>query len=446
MACSSKESALDHLKTLDTAARKRYEEKIDLIGGEDPYTMDSDSFSSDPIAFPNVTYPDIVNYLISSPSPYTLEKLKAYKGLEAYNQFVSGWVRDVRTAILEKNMHLVMGKVLHSQRLRSKPLRPWFVAEHSGKVLCAHCDCMAGLGESCTHVSALLFFVDTAVRIWDTRTVTQEPAYWKIPTSGGDQGIAYLPLTKIDFTSAKSRKRNLDSSIDSNPDTTPTSQRTAHVIPEPSDAEMSAFFNALAGTKAAILSITPGYTQPFRPLSSQGVYPPNLLDLYDTSNCALSYSELLKKCQELHVGVTQEQADCVEAQTREQAACKQWFVFRSGCITASKIKQACRTNPHQPSWSLVQSVCYPAANKFSTAATKWGCSHEDNACLDYVQKMTFDQAWDIAKRKTPWCWKCGANLTLAEGEWNDKYCMTCGTYRKPMYAYNPPINPENWYG
>jgi len=58
----------------------------------------------------------------------------------------------------------------------------------------------------------------------------------------------------------------------------------------------------------------------------------------------------------------------------------------------------------------------------------------------------FDQAWDIAKRKTPWCWKCGANLTLAEGEWNNKYCMTCGTYRKPMYAYNPPINPENWYG
>ena len=103
MACSSKESSLDYFKTLDTAARKRYEEKTNLIGGEDPYTMSSDSFSCDPSAFPGVTYPDIVNYLINSPSPYSLESLKAYKGLEAYNQFVSGWVRDVRAAILKKN-------------------------------------------------------------------------------------------------------------------------------------------------------------------------------------------------------------------------------------------------------------------------------------------------------------------------------------------------------
>ena len=111
MACSSKKLAPDYLETLDTAARKRYKEKTDLIGGEDLYAMGSESFSAEPSAFPDVTYPDIVNYLINSPSPYTLETLKAYKGLEAYNQFVSGWVRDVRTAILENNLHLEMGKV-----------------------------------------------------------------------------------------------------------------------------------------------------------------------------------------------------------------------------------------------------------------------------------------------------------------------------------------------
>ena len=173
MTCSWKESALNHLKTLDTTARKQHKEKINLIGGEDSYTMGSNSFSSDRSTFPDVTYLDIVNYLINSTSPYTLEPLKAYKGLEAYNQFVSSWIR---TAILEKNLHLVMGKVLHSQQVQNRPLRPWFVAAHRGKMLCVRCIFMAGLGESCAHVSTPLIFVNTAVLIRDTRTVTQEPA------------------------------------------------------------------------------------------------------------------------------------------------------------------------------------------------------------------------------------------------------------------------------
>ena len=29
-------------------------------------------------------------------SPFTAEQLKAYKGLEAYNQVLEGWVRDIK--------------------------------------------------------------------------------------------------------------------------------------------------------------------------------------------------------------------------------------------------------------------------------------------------------------------------------------------------------------
>jgi len=65
--------------------------------------------------------------------------------------------------------------------------------------------------------------------------------------------------------------------------------------------------------------------------------------------------------------------------------------------------------------------------------------------------MTFDQAWAIVKRKTPWCPYCNGNLTLASGEWNDKRCMRCNRRVKPYYATNP--NPSshnnygmNWYG
>ena len=43
--------------------------------------------------------------------------------------------------------------------MREKPLLPWVIAEASGKILAGHCNCMAGLGESCRHVASLLWAV-----------------------------------------------------------------------------------------------------------------------------------------------------------------------------------------------------------------------------------------------------------------------------------------------
>ena len=44
---------------------------------------------------PDITWVDIYNYLINTPSLYTNENLKACKSLEAYNFFVFGHVHDV---------------------------------------------------------------------------------------------------------------------------------------------------------------------------------------------------------------------------------------------------------------------------------------------------------------------------------------------------------------
>ena len=45
--------------------------------------------------WPKVEFPDIVLYLIDTLGEFTCEKLKAHKGLEAYNYYVSGWVGTV---------------------------------------------------------------------------------------------------------------------------------------------------------------------------------------------------------------------------------------------------------------------------------------------------------------------------------------------------------------
>ena len=51
----------------------------------------------------DLMYADIYNYLILIPSLYTHEQLKSYKSLEAYNQFVNGWVSDVVVTVNSAN-------------------------------------------------------------------------------------------------------------------------------------------------------------------------------------------------------------------------------------------------------------------------------------------------------------------------------------------------------
>ena len=79
--------SLDHVKDI----WKKY-----VIGGLDPYAIKSEKFDCNIESFPAVTYPDIVNYLILGGSSFTANQLKAYKSLEAHNQVIEGWVRDVK--------------------------------------------------------------------------------------------------------------------------------------------------------------------------------------------------------------------------------------------------------------------------------------------------------------------------------------------------------------
>lgn len=71
----------------------------------------------------------------------------------------------------------------HSQRLSEKPLVPWVIAEPDGQIISGHCDCMAGLGETCSHVASVLWALESGVRLRESLTCTQKKAYWVIPNS-----------------------------------------------------------------------------------------------------------------------------------------------------------------------------------------------------------------------------------------------------------------------
>ena len=101
--------SLDHVKDI----WKKY-----VIGGLDPYAIKSEKFDCNIESFPAVTYPDIVNYLILGGSSFTANQLKAYKSLEAHNQVIEGWVRDVKVYLYE-DKRLVIGNVVTLIRIHS---------------------------------------------------------------------------------------------------------------------------------------------------------------------------------------------------------------------------------------------------------------------------------------------------------------------------------------
>ena len=87
--------------------RRRYEEKLGLISFFDPFLLPSMGSTSE--ASP-VEASDIVAYLVLQTSFLTTKQFKAHKSLDAYNQFINGWVKDVEAWSLAGKI-VVTGRV-----------------------------------------------------------------------------------------------------------------------------------------------------------------------------------------------------------------------------------------------------------------------------------------------------------------------------------------------
>ena len=223
---------------------------------------------------------------------------------------------------------------------------------------------MAGLGETCTHIVAVLFYLEATARIQGKQTCTQRKCNWILPSFL--KNVEYLPVKNIDFTSTRKWKRNIDAVIDTG-DTvqlsrlsSPSTHERQSTTTTPSDSHLEDFYEKLSptGTKPAILSLISNihlftYQNDCFLHSTALTTPLHWSDYLD-----MEYHMLLKVCESNEVNITDEMAVVIENETRNQSNSKLWFRYRAGRVRASRTKAVCHTDATNPSQSLVKSICY----------------------------------------------------------------------------------------
>ena len=265
--------------------------------------------------------------------------------------------------------------------------------------MCA-CTCMAGLGEACSHIGAVLFALEYNTSMKKSTSVTSLACSWLPPSM---QKVEYATLSNIDFSTSKQKKVKLDQSIiQSNSPTLEPNIQPSHVtsdsigklsettISQPNNQEISSLHLQLskANPEAAIPSLIPPYNEKFVKTVDPEV-PPLLNELFTEKYMDDTYEELLEKAKEcfMQLSVTVKQAQRVEELTKTQIKSRSWFAYRAGRITASRFRAVVHTNLSKPSLSLVKSICYPYYNQFTSKYTEWGCQHEEEAIKEYTRKM-----------------------------------------------------------
>lgn len=257
-------------------------------------------------------------------------------------------------------------------RMNEPNLTPWIIIK-AGDIICAHCDCVAGMGEVCSHVGAVLYHLTSIhhsalVKQVVGTSVTDVEQQWGRPSKTLRENLQQ-PLQEIDFGSTL----NSTDAVYGN-------------VPTLDTDSIKNIFNELSQTdvRCTAMQIFCTTDSCFRCLQNaqENDIKSHLLlnNLYDVTLSDQSIEQLRFKALIMYDTMREmmNEADQlqVEQETKGQWKCALWKTFRIGRITASVLKRAISTKIDTPSLSLLKTICYPDTTYFSTQATRYGKNME----------------------------------------------------------------------
>lgn len=248
--------------------------------------------------------------------------------------------------------------------------------------MCAHCTCMAGLGETCSHVAALLFFVEFSNR-HNEKSVTEKKCYWSGP---GAKPVPYSKIEDLSFSTSKKKCLHLDAQCSHETEDSDdyNNNNKKNSVPALMKEDIIEMLTAMEskGHNCAIMAISSHFC-------SQTADLPQCLtsELFNENLTGYPYEQLIEYC-DINIAITKEQCEKIELLTRNQSKSNLWFKHRAGRITASVLRSACHTSVNKPSISLIKKICYPKEYKIETEATAWGNKNEKIALEVYIDQVS----------------------------------------------------------
>jgi len=309
---------------------------------------------------------------------YTHEHLAAYKSLEGYEFFSSGHVQLVyyRDISELQDVCYLKGKVVPSQRVTKKPYEAWICLETNGKVRCAHCTCMAGLGSVCVHVAAVLFKVEAAVKHGFTSvSTTSEACQWNKQFR---KEVSMCSVSEMGSDLIRSnRKGTVTSVCSSSKDPLPeTSTLTAlkQCCPD------AVFFTLIPKVDAEETDTADedDNSSPIPLITSIGDEICSAAEGRSDDEAVKIYSEQCNpfKLQDL------------EIRTRDQSSSFLWHLHRKGRITGTSVHQVLHRRQDKSVDKLVCKIMgYTESDITYLKPIKWGTDNESAAFSKYAEQV-----------------------------------------------------------
>lgn len=256
-----------------------------------------------------------------------------------------------------------------SQRLSQPPYETWVCLNGKGDIHAAHCKCMAGLGQVCVHVAALLFKVEAGVKLGYTSTSsTSESCTWN---SQLRTQLNVCPVSEISLDILKSGRKIsqpcvTSSSTDPLPDIA-VLQKLKECCPD------GVFFTLIPKLSAEDTDTAEedGSTTLMPLLTSLGNETiARATDIYSVyaaykASCSISAIEQL------------------EAQTRGQADVQLWHEHRKGRITGTTFHKIITARDTTSSEALVKAIISGGKDLSHLPSIRWGKDNERRALDEY---------------------------------------------------------------